>query len=300
MMRLPYIQSPLNYIGGKYKLLPQLLPLFPRQIGTFVDLFCGGCNVGINVPSERTVFNDNISYLIDLYKAFSSLTLEDTIDYIERRIGEFQLSLTNEEGYKTLRREYNEQRNPLDLFVLTAYSFNHQIRFNNSHQFNNPFGRERSRFNAAMKANLCAFLSRLHERNIAFTCFDFDQFDFSELNGRDFVYCDPPYLITTGTYNDGKRGFTGWNEVQERKLLGLLDELDTRGIAFALSNVLVHRGKENMILREWIERKGYKVNYLNKSYDNSNYHITYKGGTSIEVLVMNYEPAAIEQGVLFA
>ena len=153
-MRLPYIQSPLNYIGGKYKLLPQLLPLFPRQIGTFVDLFCGGCNVGINVPSERTVFNDNISYLIDLYRAFSSLTLEDTIDYIERRIGEFQLSLTNEEGYKTLRREYNEQRNPLDLFVLTAYSFNHQIRFNNSHQFNNPFGRERSRFNAAMKSNL--------------------------------------------------------------------------------------------------------------------------------------------------
>ena len=43
------IQSPLNYTGGKYKLLPQILPLFPKEIDCFVDLFCGGCNVGINI-----------------------------------------------------------------------------------------------------------------------------------------------------------------------------------------------------------------------------------------------------------
>ena len=43
------IQSPLNYTGGKFKLLPQILPLFPKNINTFVDLFCGGCNVGINI-----------------------------------------------------------------------------------------------------------------------------------------------------------------------------------------------------------------------------------------------------------
>ena len=35
------ICSPMNYIGGKYKLLPQILPLFPEFTGTFVDLFCG-------------------------------------------------------------------------------------------------------------------------------------------------------------------------------------------------------------------------------------------------------------------
>ena len=27
----------------------------------------------------------------------------------------------------------------------------------------------------------------------------------------DFVYCDPPYLLTCGAYNDGKRGFNGWD-----------------------------------------------------------------------------------------
>lgn len=60
------IQSPLNYTGGKYKLLPQILPLFPKNIDLFVDLFCGGCNVGINVEANRFLYNDinrNLQYI---------------------------------------------------------------------------------------------------------------------------------------------------------------------------------------------------------------------------------------------
>ena len=127
-----YVCSPMNYIGGKYKLLPQLMPLFPKNIRTFVDLFCGGCNVGINVPAQKVVFNDNLSYLIDLYKTFNALDSNDVLSHIESRIRQYNLSLTNEDGYKELRKLYNNERNPLDLFVLVAYSFNHQIRFNNS------------------------------------------------------------------------------------------------------------------------------------------------------------------------
>ena len=39
------IKSPLNYVGGKFKLLPQILPYIPDDINTFVDLFMGGCNL---------------------------------------------------------------------------------------------------------------------------------------------------------------------------------------------------------------------------------------------------------------
>ena len=136
------IASPMNYIGGKYKILPQILPLFPDNIGTFVDLFCGGCNVGINVSAKKTVFNDNLSFLVDLYKQFNSLSINEILNHIETRIKQFNLSLTNKDGYLALRKLYNQEKNPLDLFVLTAYSFNHQIRFNNSHEFNNPVGKE--------------------------------------------------------------------------------------------------------------------------------------------------------------
>ena len=49
--------SPLNYTGGKYKLLPQLLPHFPKGVERFVDLFCGGCNVGLSCGCSKVLFS---------------------------------------------------------------------------------------------------------------------------------------------------------------------------------------------------------------------------------------------------
>ena len=286
-----YISSPLNYIGGKYKLLPQLFPLFPKEVDTFVDLFCGGANVGINASANRIFFNDNLVYLIDLYKAFIETGSKETVIYVEKRIEELGLSLTNQEGYLKLREDYNNYRNPLDLFVLVAFSFNHQIRFNNSHQFNCPFGKDRSSYNARMKANLIRFIDALKGKTIELSSRNFDDFDFSQLKSGDFVYADPPYLITTGTYNDGKRGFTGWNETTEEKLLFILKNLSDRNIKFGLSNVIMHKGKTNSILLSWIEKNGFTVNYLDKDYSNCNYHTLDKSkSASIEVLVTNYIP----------
>lgn len=280
----------MNYIGGKHKLLSQIVPLFPQNIKTFVDLFCGGCNVGINVNAENVIFNDNLSFLIELYKSFKEKQNDEILKHIESRIKQFDLSLTNANGYLALRELYNKEKNPLDLFVLVAYSFNHQIRFNNSHQFNTPFGKERSSFNPKMKENLLKFLSALHTKNVSFFCNNFDVFDFSNLTDNDFVYCDPPYLITTGTYNDGKRGFTGWSENEEKKLLEILKNLNERKIKFALSNVIEHKGLSNDLLKNWISENNFYISYLNKNYSNSNYQVINRNPKStIEVLVTNYE-----------
>lgn len=290
-MNTKYISSPLNYIGGKYKLLPQIIPLFPESSRIFLDLFCGGVNVGINANADKIICNDNLTYLIDLYKSFLEKDIEETISYIEERIKEFELTLTNQDGYLKLREAYNHRRIPLDLFVLVAFSFNHQIRFNNKHQFNCPFGRERSSYNPRMKDHLIEFIKILKKKDISFYTQNFDEFNFSVLESGDFVYADPPYLITTGSYNDGKRGFTGWNEFSERKLLDILDSLNHKNIKFGLSNVLFHKGKSNQILYSWIESNNYHVNYLNKDYSNCNYHTFDKSkNASIEVLITNYNP----------
>ncbi len=294
------LKSPLNYIGGKYKLLDQISPLFPKSIDTVVDLFSGGCNVGININAEKIVFNDNLVYLIEMFEVFQSNEIDITLNHIENRIAEYQLSLTNEQGYKDFRAFYNETKMPLDLFVLIAFSFNHQIRFNNSHQFNNPFGRNRSSFNPSMKFNLESFIIKLKEKDIEFTNFSFERFDFSLLTENDFVYCDPPYLITTGSYNDGKRGFKGWTKKEEFELLDVLDNLDKKEIKFALSNVISHKGSENTILKEWICDNNYNVNYLNKDYSNSNYQTKIRDkNASVEVLVTNYISENPEQFALF-
>ena len=284
-----YICSPMNYIGGKYKLLPQILPLFPKQIDKFIDMFCGGGNVGVNVEANKLLLNDNLLYVVELYKQFKTMSINEIVEHIENRIRHFELSSTNTDGYLALRNTYNQERNPLDLFVLTAYSFNHQIRFNNNHQFNIPFGKNRSRYNANMKKNLEMFITKLHELDVEFSSSNFEELDLSGLTPNDFVYCDPPYLITTGTYNDGKRGFTGWSHREEIKLLALLSELNRKGIRFALSNVLEHKGKTNAVLKQWVEMHNFKVYHLTKNYQNSNYHsINKDSDITDEVLITNY------------
>ena len=279
-----YIKSPLNYIGGKYKLLPQLMKYFPTDINTFVDLFSGGFNVGINVKSNRTICNDINDFIINLYKELYKSSVESVLERINTNIQEFGLSKENESAYKKFRIHYNETKDPIDLYTLTCYSFNYQFRFNNNREYNNPFGRNRSQFSENMKNNLILFSDKLKNMNIDFLSKDFDKISIEDLGKDAFIYCDPPYLITTGSYNDGNRGFKDWKEEEEIKLYNYLDKANEKNIKFALSNVMEHKGKENKLLKEW--SKKYKVIYLDNDYSNSSYNT--KKGKSKEVLIINY------------
>ena len=284
---MKYIKSPLNYTGGKYKLLNSLFDIFPNNINTFVDLFAGGFNVGINVNANKIICNDQINYLIELYEFLEKSNTEEVINNIYKIINEFQLSKSNADGYNKLRERYNENKDILDFLVLTFYAFNHQIRFNNSQKFNTPFGKERSSYNDSIEKNLKEFCKEKKKKNVEFHNTDFLSVNLSDLSDKDLVYCDPPYLISTGSYNDGKRGFKDWTEVEEKQLLGLLDELNSRGIKFALSNVLYHKGLSNDLLIEW--SKKYKVHYIDKSYANCSYHFKEKNAKTVEVVITNFE-----------
>ena len=280
------IKSPMNYIGGKYKLLPQILPLFPKNINTFVDMFCGGLNVGINVRANKIIANDYNHFIIDIFKEFKEKSKEEVLKHIEGRIKEYKLSKTNEEGFIKFREFYNNNKTPLDLYTLVCFSYNYQYRFNNKLDYNNPFGRNRSQFSEALKKKLEIFLDELKEKDIKITCQDYINFYDYEYEKDVFVYCDPPYLITTGSYNDGNRGFKNWGEKEEKELLEFLDNLNSLNVKFALSNVLEHKGLENNILKEWTKK--YNIHYLNYSYNNCNYHSKNKNYKTIEVLITNY------------
>lgn len=286
MEKKEYIKSPLNYIGGKYKLLPQLLPYFPTTIDTFVDLFSGGGNVGINVKAKKHIFNDMNYKINEMFRYFSSMKPEDLIPRIKERIIVNQLSKTNEAAFLAFRENYNLAPNPLDLYILISYSYNYQIRFNNNGKFNNPFGRNRSQFSANMEKNLYQFVAQLHELNASFTDYLFTDFPIDKLTPSDFVYLDPPYLITTGSYNDGNRGFVNWDEKQELAMYELMKELTKQGISYALSNVIEHKGKHNILLQNFIRENDVHVHYLDYHYNNASYNT--KGKGSLEVLITNY------------
>lgn len=287
-----YIKSPMNYTGGKYKLLPQILPLFPKDVNTFFDLFTGGANVAVNVDAKTIIANDIEKNIIGIYNMFQQYDINGLIESIEEIIKDYELSITNADGFNNLRKLYNNVKlgnceTSYDLhvllFVLICYSFNHQFRFNSKGEFNMPFGKNRSQWNNSLKNNLINFHKSITEKNIRFIANDSNDFLNNGCVGKDdFVYCDPPYLITCATYNEQN----GWNERKECELLSLLDRLNSNGIRFALSNVLYSKGKENRILKEWSSK--YNVYHLDYTYQNCNYHTKDKSNKADEVLVTNY------------
>lgn len=278
-----YVKSPLNYTGGKYKLLPQLLELFPKQVNTFVDLFAGGGNVSVNVKAEKVVFNDLMWQVPEMLQEFKKIGVEESLRKIDGYISSYDLSKENKEGYLALRELYNKGKSdPLMLYTLICYSFNNQIRFNNKGAYNMPFGKDRSSFNPTLREKFITFVQRLQSMEIQFSSKDFRELDLDTLGENDFVYCDPPYLITVASYNENG----GWGEQAERDLLAKLDTLDKAGVKFGLSNVFESKGKENIILKEWA--KGYKVHYLDHTYSNCSYHKKDKQSKDIEVFITNY------------
>lgn len=301
-----YISSPLNYIGGKARILDQMLRWFPQDIDVFVDLFCGGCNVGMNVPAQHVIYNDTCKPLIGLLKCFRRINTQTIVRRINALVDEFEFSKTrdhnfayyggdanlgvstyNREKFIRLRERFNnypkkDNQYYILLYTLILFGFNNQLRFNDKGEFNLPVGKRD--FNTAIEAKLIKFFENLREQDCEFQNKDFRRVDLSGLTEHSLVYCDPPYLITNATYNEKD----GWTTKDEHDLLLLLDNLNARNIRFALSNVLEHEGKENQVLKEWIARNQYNVHNLFMDYHYSNYQKKSKKPESKEVLITNF------------
>ena len=161
---------------------------------------------------------------------------------------------------------------------MICYAFNYQIRFNQNGKYNMPFGKARSSFNPSLRQKFITFCDTLHNKNCMFFNVEFARFRFDELEKGDFVYADPPYFNSVAAYNEQ----CGWTEKHEQCLLANLDELNQRGISFALSNNLKY---DNPLLDEW--KNKYNVHYLNGDYSNCNYQKKDKSA-DCEVLITNY------------
>ena len=279
--------------------------MFPDKIDTFVDLFCGGCNVGINVNANKIICNDIEEHIINLMLVFKEYSKEKIFNSILHIIKEYKLSDStiksyndyncnssdglgryNKDAYLELRQCYNNKPNKntyeanIMFYILTCYSFSNQIRFNSKEEFNMPYGKRY--FNKSMRDKLNRFLDKIHNIDMKFINNDFLQLKINKLNKTDFVYCDPPYLISCASYNEQN----GWNKDKEERLLDLLDRIHKSNIKFALSNVLENKGKSNDILKNW--SKKYNIHHLNNTYSNCNYHRKDKIKNSDEVLITNY------------
>lgn len=300
------VKSPLNYTGGKYKILNQIIPIFPKELDLFVDLFSGGSNVGVNVNAKRIVCVDKQKEIIRVMELFKKYEDGYIIDKLEKIIDKYELSNSllngyemyncssdkglgsyNKSKYTELRNNYNNIKSDSidkDFLFLTLiiYGFNNQIRFNNNGEFNMPVGKRD--LNNSLRKNLKNFITKLKTKNIEFVNSDFREFAI-ETTENTLVYCDPPYFLGTASYNENG----GWTKQDEIDLLNYLTILDSKGIKFALSNVIEHKGATHIMLETWIKEHNYTIHYITCDYNNSNYHKQEGNVTkTVEVLITNY------------
>ena len=239
----------------------------------------------MNVDSDKIIYND-INFIVKkLIESFRTYDTYEYITYVKKFIEKQGLEKGNKETYIAARDFYNrlpdEKKDIRMLFSLILYSYQQQIRFNSNYGFNNPVGVRW--FNDCILAKLVSFSRIIKEKNVSFTSFDYINItDNIDMNQDTFFYLDPPYKLTTGSYNDGKRGFKGWDDNLEREMFHFIDTLTEKNVPCMLSYVLEHKGAKNVELEEWIERNGY--NYIELGDI-----IGISGQPRKEILVINYD-----------
>ena len=254
----------------------------------------------MNTEANFYLINDINSYVIKLHKFLisNSKNTNKFWNEIKKNIEKYNLSASyfeknipleykkqfvktyyaeyNKESYIKMREDFNRNNNILLLYLLVIYGFNRMLRFNSYGNFNSPVGNVD--FNKNVYEALELYFEYVLNKNIKLHSMDYEEFIERVIpTSNDFIYLDPPYLITNSEYNKL------WNEESEIRMIKILDQLNEKNIKFAISNVLYHRKKTNGTFNEWAKK--YNIVKIKSNY--ISYHDNTKKD-SIEVLVKNY------------
>jgi len=189
----------LKWAGGKRWLVPQLAELWQRHSSRrYVEPFCGGLAAPLGLRPKRAILNDINPHLMNFYRHL-------------RRGLEITIEMRNEEGtFYEQRARFNKLINEGEgksseaaqiFYYLNRTCFNGLCRFNQSGEFNVPFGKHKS---IAYSRDFSAFPSLF--KNWTFACGDLNKL---RIEPGDFIYADPPYDVEFTTYSAG--GF-GWDD----------------------------------------------------------------------------------------
>ena len=285
--------SPFLWSGKKTKLLPQILPIFPE--GKYlVDLFGGTGVISANSKFKKVVYND--LFMGNIINTIAANTVVDILAHIDKQIKKYGLNKTNKENYyifkKTITGNPNHNNNYyLDAITLSLFAFNGMLEFNKSGGVTSSFGKRNRRK---------VFEPILIDFKNSIDTLDYIRFDSlgyieciqkiivavqsNKVDANDiFVYVDPPYSITR--INGYK------SDYNDTELFTILTQLDRLGIKWGMSNVLSHKGIQNLQLIEF--SKSHNVHHLNFDYtntNNSNIQEKLKSDVNVtdEVFICNY------------
>jgi DNA adenine methylase len=203
----PSRKPPLKWAGGKRWLLPHLAPLWlSHRQRRYVEPFCGGLAAALGLRPQTALLNDVNPHLINFYRHLQKgldVTIEmknDEKSFYQHRSRFNQLITTGESAGAEAAQLF---------YYLNRTCFNGLCRFNQSGEFNVPFGTHK----AITYASDFSQFQRVFE-NWEFASRDIEAL---EIGPQDFVYADPPYDVEFTTYSAG--GFSWDDQVRTAERL---------------------------------------------------------------------------------
>jgi DNA adenine methylase len=233
----PAVAAPvIKWVGGKTKLLPELLARMPAHFGRYYEPFAGGAALFFRVAPTRAVLNDSNPDLVALYR-----TIANDADAVIRRLevhrqkhGEH-----DERHYYATREKWNVDHatwpaadRAATFIYLNKTCFNGLWRVNRAGDFNVPIGRYADPpicVPAALRAAQLA-LSRAQLRCGTYAA------AVADAKAGDFIYFDPPYdpVTPTASFTSYTAGAFGPDD--QRALADTARMLVARGCKVMLSN----------------------------------------------------------------
>ncbi len=228
------VASPVvKWVGGKTKLLPELLSRLPEKFNRYYEPFAGGAALFFRLAPRRAVLADFNHDLIGLYTAIAN-----DVSAVIRRL-QMHREAHDEAHYYEVRTRWNDREvswstpeRAAAFIYLNKTCFNGLWRVNRSGAFNVPIGRYTDPpicvpdgLRAAQQVLARAELRRADYRTAV-----------ADAKAGDFLYFDPPYDPLTPTANFTSYTTNVFGPDQQQELADTARELVARGCRVMLSN----------------------------------------------------------------
>lgn len=234
------IKSPMQWVGGKNRILSNIKYYIPTKYNNYYELFLGGGSLLFNLKHNNSFCTELNTILCLTYETIK-LNLKELLSKLDNIQNEYnKLNIEDRKKYYIdIRKHFNELKTLINnnnnnnllivcyFLFLNKTCFNALYRENSKGHFNVPFGNGNNidLYNHSNFSNLSKFLHNITIKNENYTYY------LDKIKSGDFVYIDPPYYNTFTTYNKQK-----WTNNDDISVIKTFDNLTKIGVACILSN----------------------------------------------------------------
>lgn len=231
----------LKWAGGKFRLMPLIRQYFEQHPNTIlVEPFVGAGAVFLNSPHSKFILNDLNKDIINLH----TILKKNSTDFILEAQKLFQPKYNQKKIYLAHRQQFNQSSCAFERSILFLYlnrhGYNGLCRYNQSLQFNVPFGEYVNPYFPEKELRCFA----LKAKKAQFSHLDFGDFftklihkvQHAKLPNQLMIYCDPPYVPLNKTARFTQYAGEVFNENKQQQLANFAEQLAGLGATVIISN----------------------------------------------------------------